>query len=88
MKYEQTIQSLAELVAEQWETIQQKRNYIEYLENELAAKKNLNTSLESENQILCNDNTKFSESIDKLEADVRNLEKINHALTKRLVANS
>ena len=35
MKHEQTIQSLAELVAEQWETIQQKRNYIEYLENEL-----------------------------------------------------
>ena len=34
MKYEQTIQSLAELVAEQWEMIQQKRNYIEYLESE------------------------------------------------------
>ena len=34
MKHEQTIQSLAELVAEQWEMIQQKRNYIEYLESE------------------------------------------------------
>ena len=74
MKYEQTIQSLAELVAEQWETIQQKRNYIEYLENELTAKKNLNTSLESENQTLCNDNTKFSELIDKLQAETERLE--------------
>lgn len=81
MKHEQTIHSLAELVAEQWETIQQKRNYIEYLENELAAKKNLNTSLESENQILCNDNTKFSELIDKLEADVKRLE--GELLTQR-----
>ena len=74
MKYEQTIQSLAELVAEQWETIQQKKNYIEYLDNELAAKKNLNTSLESENQTLCNDNTKFSELIDKLQAETERLE--------------
>ena len=74
MKHEQTIQSLAELVAEQWETIQQKRNYIEYLENELTAKKNLNTSLESENQTLCNDNTKFSELIDKLQAETERLE--------------
>lgn len=84
MKYEQTIQSLAELVAEQWETIQQKRNYIEYLDNELAAKKNLNTSLETENQILCNDNTKFSELIDKLQAETERLRGLHSETQKKL----
>ena len=55
MKYEQTIQSLAELVAEQWETIQQKRNYIEYLENELSRIKSDKAAMHSDIDRLCND---------------------------------
>ena len=54
MKHEQTIQSLAELVAEQWETIQQKRNYIEYLENELSRIKSDKDAMHSDIDILCN----------------------------------
>ena len=55
MKYEQTIQSLAELVAEQWETIQQKRNYIEYLESKLSQIKSDKAVMQSDINRLCND---------------------------------
>ena len=55
VKHEQTIQSLAELVAEQWETIQQKRNYIEYLESELSRIKSDKAVMQSDINRLCND---------------------------------